>query len=350
MLQDFLQFARLPGTIIAVSAVAFVVVGIIWRIRVDQSIRRMADRIQSLEKERDNLALWVEDAKQREYIDEKTGIPNEKKMEEDFFLFCREVEVSKIDKFCITQVDLENFDRVNEMTSSRKGDIAIRIFARTVYRSMRRNEFMFRLDSDVRSKGQYDGVFRRQIGGDEFIFLTRGSANFALGFIQRLLKDMPKYSDEISQKLSLQERINLNLRAGIVEIGMKEVKETRTLEDVRRYIDMAERRCYKAKNLENNLRVFWPGVVEQEHSSEVSQNAAELTLIHILAQLRQIESERKFLETRADPDKPQHEDVKKLLGRISGLKMDARYLLEFMYKPILLDKQDDDYIHDVRNT
>jgi GGDEF domain-containing protein len=349
ILLDFLQSRLLPWVVVLVCAVAFVIVGIILRIRIDRLTRQMADRLQSLEKERDNLALWIEDAKQREYIDEKTGIPNEKKMEEELLFFCREVETSKIDRFCITQVDLENFDRINEMTSSRKGDIAIRIFARTVYRSMRRDEFMFRLGSDMRSKDQHDGVFRRQIGGDEFIFLTRGPANFALGFVHRLLQNMPKYSEEISKKLSLQD-ISLSLRAGVVEIGIKEVREIKTLEHARSYIDSAERLCYRAKNAENNLRVFWSGVIEHEHSSEVSRNIAELTFIDILDKLRRLEREREALEKRAEPDKSQGEDVKKLLGQISRLKTDARYLLAFMYKPISMDKPDRDYIYDLRNT
>jgi diguanylate cyclase (GGDEF)-like protein len=308
----------------------------------------------NLAQERDNLALWVEDAKQRDYVDQKTGIPNEKKMEEDIFLFCKEVEEKKIPKFCIIQIDLENFDQVNTLTSSRKGDIAIRAFAQTVYRSMRRDEYMFRSASSQAYNTQSDGIFRRHVGGDEFIFLLKGPTHVALGFIQRLLQTlMPQYSREISSTLNLRTPVTLSLRAGVVEIGRKEVPEVGTREGARGYIDKAEELCNKAKNKDHNLRVFWPGVVEQAHSSEVSQTAAQLTLIDILARLRKAQAELKLIKdasptSRREGEANQSEQINMLESDISRLKRDARFVLAFAYDQLPLAKEDRDYLYDLR--
>ena len=99
MLQKFFQNG--PLMIALAAMLGLIAIGplrVIWRLR---------ERIGQLEQERDNLALRVEDAKQRDYVDKKTGIPNEKKMEEDILRFCREVEERKIPSFVSYKLTLK---------------------------------------------------------------------------------------------------------------------------------------------------------------------------------------------------------------------------------------------------
>jgi hypothetical protein len=88
---------------------------------------------------------------------------------------------------------------------------------------MRRNEQIYKKFTREHSKAGLksevvtERIYRKYSGGDEFILLIHGTQSEALGFINRVFRDLlPKINDRISNFI-LNEKMELTFHAGVSE-------------------------------------------------------------------------------------------------------------------------------------
>jgi len=154
-------------------------------------------------------------------VDIVTGIPNQAKWERDVDTLSSTDDPSPCNQMII--IDLDNFRLINQKYGYEKGDEVIRHFSRSIYNTMRRNEEIYKnfmlteYDVPVAIEERWQRIYRKYTGGDEFIFIVNGSQPDALGFLNRVAKDlMPVINQRISQFI-LEEDTTLTFHAGMCE-------------------------------------------------------------------------------------------------------------------------------------
>jgi diguanylate cyclase (GGDEF)-like protein len=123
-----------------------------------------------------NLRVLLDDIERERLLDLHTGIPNEKKFTNDFEAL-KETSLATLAAQVIL-IDIDNFGSVNDKYGYQKGNEVIRLIAQRMFFEMRRNEEIYTpRDAEL---------YRRFTGGDEFVFLLRGTQYEAVGFLARL--------------------------------------------------------------------------------------------------------------------------------------------------------------------
>ena len=283
--------------------------------KLNKKYRSLNEIYRFTKSELESLSSILEHSRQREFVDEKTGVMNEKKLIDEIGILLDKIGKNELNDFCIIHFDLEDFGEVNNRTTMRQGDAVIRVFAQTIFRSMRRDEFMF----------------RRNVGGDEFVFVIKGNEDIALGFLNRLLtRDMVRFSADVKKIVPELGGIDFKFRAEIVEVdkikgaAVSDVPgSAKRQEDVYALIEELERACNNAKNRDYNLRVFWPSLKWHEDIHEVSSDLAELNLLSLLLPLAEAAIGLRDL-SRLSKEATDKDEKKQLQARQSELNKKLR--------------------------
>jgi GGDEF domain-containing protein len=180
----------------------------------DEETRVKSQEIELLKgqiRDRDRLRL----------LDRVTGIPNQIKWDQDIEAIGQEDDPDP--HYQMILIDLDNFREINARYGYERGDHVIKEFARQTFESMRRNEQIYKKFTREQSKAGLksevatERIYRKYSGGDEFILLIHGTQPEALGFINRVFRDLlPKVNDRIS-KFILDEKMGLTFHAGVSE-------------------------------------------------------------------------------------------------------------------------------------
>lgn len=184
-----------------------------------------------------NLRLHLDDIERERLLDLKTGVPNEKKLMNDFRLL-KNTNLPELQAQLIL-IDIDDFGSVNTKFGHQKGNEIIRLIAQSIFQGMRRDEEIYTpRDAEL---------YRPFTGGDEFIFLVRGKQYEAVGFATRLHQRLEKLSDETESILG--SRFDIDFHGAIAPIYPRDD-----------YADAVQRleQCFvKAKEEGSRCRVFW---------------------------------------------------------------------------------------------
>jgi GGDEF domain-containing protein len=155
-------------------------------------------------------------------IDIVTGIPNQLQWENDF------ENLSKIEdpdlRYQIIMIDLYNSHEIYKVYGYVKGDQVIKEFARTIFNSMRRDECIYKiknrgyLKTETTSEQKIWTNSGEHIRGHEFILIIKGDQLEALGFLNRLSRDLMPKINERTSKFILNSEIKLSFHAGMCEL------------------------------------------------------------------------------------------------------------------------------------
>jgi GGDEF domain-containing protein len=181
----------------------------------------------------DNLRGLLRRSKLEYLSDPITGVPNVKRLEQDFEKFFLSDE-KPLMQFIF--IDLKNFGEINKTFLSQKTNKLIKHIAQDIYLGMRRNENMFKFPaSESKEKNPSGGFYRIFPGGDEFVFILDGDQSEALGFINRLFDKFQQYSE--ATKDILGEKRNISFYCSVVQVDLQD----------RSFADIFERAelCYR---------------------------------------------------------------------------------------------------------
>ena len=148
-----------------------------------------------------NLEARFNAAEQERLTDVITGVSNEAKLIRDVGSFYSTHRASQ--EVQLILIDINDFRSVNKRFGFLKGDELLRNIAQSLYHSMRRNEEIYKLRSEVNPlRPLWKRIYRRCPGGDEFVFLIEGSQPDAVGFvISRLVPEFQNLSNKTLQIL-----------------------------------------------------------------------------------------------------------------------------------------------------
>ncbi|WP_375181989.1 diguanylate cyclase domain-containing protein [Chryseobacterium sp.] len=191
------------------------------------------------QKELDRAEFLLADKKQKEVIDVYTGIPNEKKFKMD-------IENLGNTLYQLILIDLDNFGNINKKYGHDKGDRIMKLIAQSLYKSMRRDEEIYKREQKLQDSF-VKRIYRKYNKGDEFIFLIKGEQFEAVGFINRVKKEFIKFSEQTAEILG--EKINLNFHAAISPIHPNENFEI--------YYRRLHECFVLAAEEKNNKRIYW---------------------------------------------------------------------------------------------
>lgn len=160
-------------------------------------------------------------------------------------------------------LDLDGFGAVNKNFGYEAGDIVIRTIAQVINGSIRRNEFMYRKLSEIDQRAE---VYRRHTGGDEFLFLLRGTEKDALYFLRNRLQREIIPACEMLTRSALKEvtkggreteidAFRLNFAAEVTPILRGD-----SVDDVMQKVDAC---FWSAKEGKLGLRVVWRSVLDE---------------------------------------------------------------------------------------
>ena len=191
------------------------------------------------QKELERAEFLLADKTKKEIIDVYTGIPNEKK-------FIMDIQNLDNTLYQLILIDLDNFGNINKKYGHDKGDKIMKLIAQSLYRSMRRDEEIYKREQKLQDSF-VKRIYRKYNKGDEFIFLIRGEQFEAIGFINRVKKEFVKFSKHTEEILG--EKVNLNFHAAISPIHPNEK------------FDVYYRRLHEcfvlAAEEKNNKRIYW---------------------------------------------------------------------------------------------
>lgn len=179
------------------------------------------------------------DRRKNEIIDVYTGIPNERK----FHIDLKELDNSQ---YQLILLDLDKFGEINKKYGHDKGDAIMKMIAQSLYRSMRRDEEIYKREQ-LLEKSFVKRIYRKYNKGDEFIFLIKGEQFEAVGFLNRVEKEFGNFSRKSEEILG--RNVKLTFHAAISPIFPNEP------------YDIYNRRLHEcfvlAAEEKDNRRVYW---------------------------------------------------------------------------------------------
>ncbi|QFT57441.1 Diguanylate cyclase DosC [Sulfitobacter sp. THAF37] len=157
-------------------------------------LRRSEAEILRLSSEVDIASSKLHDLNLVKYIDRTTRIPNETKFEEEL------ADVGKAassgQPFQLAMIDLQNFGTLNDTIGYSAADEIIRAIAQDMFKTMRRNEGMFKTTPNEASDKYFtERLYRKHSGGDEFLIIVEGPEFEALGLLNRFAGNAERYSE-----------------------------------------------------------------------------------------------------------------------------------------------------------
>jgi GGDEF domain-containing protein len=160
----------------------------------------------------ENLKNQLNASEKRRMTDIITGIPNSSMLHEDIKEFAKTKTQNK--EVQLILIDIKKFKAINKKYGYLKGDKIIRLIAQSIYKSMRRNEDMYKHSGfNNEAKPFWKRLYRRYPGGDEFVFLIEGNQAEAIGFVNRLVNQFSSLTNETLEILG--EKYPLSFCCGI---------------------------------------------------------------------------------------------------------------------------------------
>lgn len=182
-------------------------------------------------------------------LDVVTGIPNQLKLHEDIVEIVN--KISEKDQYQVIMLDLDGFGKINTRFGYRKGDLVIKAIAQGIYNSMRRDEEAYKrpFAGSVAPDDLWRRIYRKYSGGDEFIFLIRGTEDEALGFLLRVQR---RFDTELGKQVEaiLGDPWTLSFHAGLCRLNPGDKFET--------MLGRVEECLRLARQKGSESRVFWP--------------------------------------------------------------------------------------------
>lgn len=150
----------------------------------------LADKVRALDAQveyRDQtittLQRHLHDARQFNFLDVVTGIPNEAKWKNDIDEFAAKASAGTPRQVAL--IDLVGFGRLNDELGYSKVDKILRYLAQSLEESMRKNEGLYKRHL-VDNAMLPNRIYRKYPGGDEFYVVAEGSEAGMLGLLTRL--------------------------------------------------------------------------------------------------------------------------------------------------------------------
>lgn len=150
----------------------------------------------------ENLRDELKSSENKSLTDVITGIPNNSSLIKDIEEYFSLTIHNKQRQFIF--IDLKDFRDFNTKFGHTKTNDLLRTIAQTIYKRMRRNEYMYRLYS----------------GGDEFAFIIEGDQSDALGFSNRLVGQFDQLSKKTLEILGNHKK--LSFHCSIVEMYQRD--------------------------------------------------------------------------------------------------------------------------------
>lgn len=199
--------------------------------------------------ERENLQILLTDSKKLSFIDDVTGISNEKKFFDDLSKRSKEL-------FHLIFLDLDGFGRINKKHGFQRGDQIIREISQSIYLKMRRDETLYKRTAKVKT-GFTSRVYRKYTGGDELIFLIKGKQYDAVGFITRLKDQLDNLS---KNSMIIRGDYKIGFHAAIVPLEPEDSNDD-AMDNMNKLFKHA------IEELES-MRVYWDKETEIEERNE----------------------------------------------------------------------------------
>jgi diguanylate cyclase (GGDEF)-like protein len=181
-------------------------------------------------------------------VDVVTGIPNQSKLQEDVVRIAS--KITDKDQYQVIMLDFDRFGEINNKFGYRKGDLVIKAIAQGIYNSMRRDEEAYKrpFAGSVAADDLWRRIYRKYSGGDEFIFLIRGTEDEALGFLLRVQR---RFDSEFGKQVQaiLGEPWKLSFHAGLCRLNPGDKFET--------MLGRVEECLRLARQKGSEARVFW---------------------------------------------------------------------------------------------
>lgn len=253
LLTNLLQFS-LPFdiSVIFLSIVTF----LIWT-AIALNFEDQADELDQLKRENVALREEVDRLVEGYKTDDITKIPNEMKLKSQIREFLAEHPSRG---FSLIYLDVNAFKQINTRLGSAKANIILRALAWKLRHGIRREEEIFR--------DQSSDIYRRFVGGDEFILLIHGDEETCLYFVKRIYHELlPELSAELKDQLRLEDDFELTISAGSYTFSPSEKRQLlkEQPEDLRmalyKIMSNAERLCQSAKKSYYGTSYVWNGLV-----------------------------------------------------------------------------------------
>ncbi len=246
-----------PYFVIVASIILFCCLGAI--LLLVANIGHLRTKSHELEMEADGLKKYVELATYKARTDPKTGIPNDEALQLQLTRSIEKVREDDVAKIAVIYIDLNNLGQINKTHGSRFGDVIISRFAQIVESDMRRVEIIARrATKGDRATNQFENLrsrdtefFRKNTGGDEFVFVLEESIDGAIGFLKRILdKTVPKIEVEVTKvarerDFQTVEHLSIGFCAGVTKVEKSDSAES--------LLDWAEQLLWDAKNARREL-------------------------------------------------------------------------------------------------
>ena len=186
------------GYTIAVALLVLVSLQLLTFVYFAAISRRDAHRTHALSLQVDALEKELKQFRDDTLVDLVTGIPNQSKLREDVVKIA--TKITEKDQYQVIMLDLDGFGKINNRFGYRKGDFVVKAVAQGIYSSMRRDEEAYKrpFAGNVAPDDLWRRIYRKYSGGDEFIFVIRGSEDEALGFLLRLQR---RFDSEFSKQI-----------------------------------------------------------------------------------------------------------------------------------------------------
>ncbi len=205
--------------------------------------------------ENHETAIEHERAKYRESevlrrLDFVTGIPSQIQFGDDLEALRRNPD--PLQNHFLIFMDLVDFRKLNEKYGYTTADSVIKLFARSLNDSMRRNESIYKYPiGDLQTPDELrKRAYRKYTGGDEFLIVLSGSHADAIGFLNRVERDLKRSINPIVQ-FSIINSTDwaISFRASVVKIFKNDSEQ-----DV---IDRAHHALRSAILPDATMRVVW---------------------------------------------------------------------------------------------
>lgn len=192
------------------------------------------------------------------YLDRTTRIPNELRWEEE--LEAVSELASEKTQYHLAMIDLNSFGALNNQIGYNEADKVIRFIAKDIEDSMRRNEYIFKLNFKEEETEDYyvQRIYRKFSGGDEFLFIIRGPEHEAIGFLNRIQKNQAQKYTRFARALGANWEFAFD--AGVCQIQKGDTNKLarKRVEDC----------LIVARRKESKLRVFWDSELRVDNLDE----------------------------------------------------------------------------------
>ncbi len=229
---------------------------VVWS-AIKQNFADQADELDQVKRENAALVEEVDRLIEGYKTDNVTKIPNEMKLKSQIRGFLKEHPSRG---FSLIYLDIDDFKKINRELGSAKANIILRALAWKLRSGIRREEEIYRDRSA--------DIYRRFVGGDEFVLLQHGDEETCLFFMKRVYKELlPELSRELRERLSLHEEFQVHVSAGSYTFSPEEKRQflRENADDLRpalyKIMSEAEELCQDAKNCKYEVSYVWNGLV-----------------------------------------------------------------------------------------